>query len=645
MGLPLGCAEIGAQLWGKHLSYNSDDPTWINRDRFVLSAGHGSMFLYAWLHIAGYDISLNDLKNFRKLNSLTPGHPEFPSSQHHTPGVEATTGPLGTGVGNAVGMAAAAKYAASRYNTDAHKIIDHHVIALCGDGCLQEGVSFESASFAGHEGLDNLILIFDSNDVTLDKMAAYTQSEDHAQRFQSIGWNTMTIDGHDFSAIDSALERAKALKNGKPTVIIAKTIVGKGIEEVQGSSAAHGEAGVAFQVSARVKLGLPADDTFYVSPETRSFFTERKELLKEQYDSWTRSYDTWKAANPERATELEAARNKQWPSAAAVLASIPPYDPAKNVATRQSASDVLQHVARIVPNYLSGSADLHGSTKNYIKNAGDFGNERVAGKSYSGRNFHFGIREHGMGAILNGMAYYGLNLVSGATFLVFSDYMRPTIRLAALSELPVGYIFTHDSVGVGEDGPTHQPVETLSSLRLIPNLDVVRPADPEEVAGAFAASIDRQDGPTALIFSRQNVRSLNEIPGEVRREGTLRGAYIAIQETAPLTHILLSTGSELQHAIAAAKELGAGVRVVSVPCFERFDRQDAVYKESVLPATCVKRVALEAGVTGLWYKYVGLQGKVIGIDRFGLSAPGEEVMELFGINKDSLVQAIRNMDV
>lgn len=572
---------------------------------------------------------------------MTPGHPEFPSSQHHTPGVEATTGPLGAGVGNAVGMAAAAKHAAARYNTDTHTIIDHHVIALCGDGCLQEGVAFEAAAFAGHEGLDNLILIFDSNDVTLDKMASFTQSEDHGKRFEALGWNTVTIDGHDLTAIDTALTAAKALKNGKPSLIIARTVVGKGIAEVQGTPAAHGEAGVAFQSLARARLGLPNDELWHVSPETKRFFTERKRQLKLTYDAWTEKYNAWKLVNPGIAAELEGIIDKRWPKADEILSSIPAYDPKKNVATRQSGSDVLQHVARIVPQYLSGSADLHGSTKNYIAKAGDFGHARVPGKDYSGRNFHFGIREHGMGTMLNGMAYYGLNRVSGATFLVFSDYMRPAVRVAALSELPVGYIFTHDSVGVGEDGPTHQPVETLSALRVIPNLDVIRPSDPEEVAGAFAASIDRMEGPTALILSRQNVRTLSEIPVETRRQGTLRGAYIAVHEREPLTHILLSSGSELQHAIAAAEELGPGVRVVSVPCFERFDRQPAAYRESVLPASCTKRVALEAGVTGLWYKYVGLGGKVVGTDAFGLSAPGEAVMEVFGINKDSVVAAAR----
>lgn len=643
MGLPLGCAEIGASLWGKHLQYNPEDPQWLNRDRFILSAGHGSMFIYSWLHLSGYDLPLEEVKNFRRHHSMTPGHPEFPSSEHNTPGIEATTGPLGAGIGNAVGMAAAAKLAAATYNTDDHKIFDHHVIALCGDGCLQEGVAFEAASYAGHDGLDNLIVIYDANDVTLDKMADFTQSEDHAQRFAALGWNVETIDGHDFTAIDKAIAGAKANKNGKPSIIIAKTIIGKGIEEVEGTNAAHGEAGVPYQKNARANLGLPEDQLWYISDETKSFFAQKKEECKASYGEWMKTYDAWKAANPELAKQLEDAKAKKYPSESEILAAIPEYATDKNVATRQSGSDVLQHVAKVIPQYVSGSADLHGSNKNYINGAGNFGNPKIAGKDYKGKNFYYGIREHAMGTMLNGISYYGLNLASGATFLVFADYMRAAIRVAALSELPTSYILTHDSVGVGEDGPTHQPVEATSGLRVIPNLDVIRPADPEEVAGSFAASVTRMNGPTALIFSRQNVRTLNEIPVKDRREGTLKGGYIAKKETGDLSMIIMASGSELQWAMDAAKELGDGVRVVSMPCFERFDRQSADYKESVLPASCTKRVAIEAGVTGLWYKYTGLNGKVIGTDKFGFSAPGDTVMKEFGITTENLVNVAKSM--
>lgn len=601
------------------------------------------MFLYAWLHIAGYDVSIDDLRKFRKPHSKTPGHPEFSTSKHHTPGVEATTGPLGAGIGNAVGMAAAAKLAAARYNTAEHSIIDHHVIALCGDGCLQEGVAFEAASYAGHEGLGNLILIFDSNNVTLDQMAGFTQSEDHAARFAALGWNVLQIDGHDIAAIDRAMHQAKTTKNNKPTLIIAKTVIGKGISEVQGTSAAHGEAGMAHSKQAKDNLGLPTDCTFYVSEETRQLFEARKAELSEQYSDWKRKYKAWQVANPIKAAELVAARTKNHPKAEAIISVIPAYDRNKNVATRQSSLEVLQHVAKLFPLFISGSADLHSSTKNYIKDGGNFGNPTIPNKSYRGRNFFFGIREHAMGTMLNGMAYYGLHIPSGATFLAFADYMRPAIRIAALSELPVIYILTHDSAAVGEDGPTHQSVEGASGLRVIPNLDVIRPADPEEVVGAFAAALDRQTGPTALVLTRQNVRTLNEVPLCDRRKGVLKGGYVARLETTELTHIVLASGSELQWALDAALELGPGVRVVSIPCMERFDRQSREYQDSVLPPSCHKRVAIEAGITGLWYKYVGLQGKVIGTDAFGFSAPGDLVLREFGISTENLLKVIKGM--
>lgn len=642
MGLPLGCAEIGAALWGKHLQYNPEEPQWLNRDRFVLSAGHGSMFLYAWLHMAGYDLPMDQIKMFRQQNSMTPGHPEFPSSRHNTPGIEATTGPLGAGIGNAVGMACAAKLAAAKYNTEEYQIFDHHVVVLCGDGCLQEGVGMEAVSIAGHEGLDNLILIYDSNAVTLDKMADFTQSVDHAKMFDSFGWNVISVDGNNLEGIDEAIAQAKATTNGKPTIIIATTVIGKGVKEVEGTNTAHGEAGVKYQDSARKNLGLP-DETFHVSPRTREYFQSHKAQLKSKYDSWTLMFAAWSIANPELAKEIEAAVSKVTPSVAELNAEIPEHNSAKNVAGRQSGSDVLQHIARMVPQYISGSADLHSSCKNYIKGGKDFGNPNIDGKSFDGRNICFGIREHAMGTMMNGIAYYGLNFTSCSTFLVFSDYMRAAIRVAALSELPTSYIFTHDSVGLGEDGPTHQPVESTSALRLIPNLDVIRPADPEEVAGALMASVDRKSGPTAVILSRQNVRTLNEIPVASRRLGVLKGGYVALKESDPLKMIILATGSELQWAMDAAKELGGAVRVVSMPCLERFDRQHASYAAEVLPPDVTMRIAIEAGVSDLWYKYVGLDGKVIGTDRFGFSAPGSTVMDAFGITAAHLVEVAKGM--
>lgn len=631
LGLPLGAAEIGAVLFGNALRFNPDDPHWINRDRFVLSAGHGSMFLYGWLHLSGFDLPLEEIKRFRQLHSKTPGHPEF----GETPGVEATTGPLGQGVGNAVGMAVAAKMCEARFNTPDHRIFDYKIVCLAGDGCLQEGVAAEAAAFAGHQRLDNLILIYDSNDVTLDAMAKVTQSEDTAERFRAYGFDVAIVDGHNMTEFLAAFDKAKNAGSGKPQFIVAKTLIGKGIPEVAGTNKAHGEAGVKFVDAARKAIGLP-DEKFYVSKDVRAYFAERKEALKKEYSAWQEVFRSWRAANPELANTLDQGLSRSVP--ADLLSKIPAFDPESKIATRKAGSDVLQPIAEAIPVLVSGSADLHGSTLNYIKGGDDFNPEHRAG-----RNIHFGIREHAMCALLNGIAYHGILRPSGATFLVFADYCRPSIRIAALARLPVVYIFTHDSVGVGEDGPTHEPVETVSGLRLVPNLDVIRPADPEETAGAFAAAMERTDGPTLLALTRQALPNLSEVPAEIRRQGVLRGGYVFQKEEGDLKVILLATGSELQHALAAAKQLGAGVRVVSMPCFQRFDRQPESYRNQVLPPECPKRVSIEAGTTPSWYKYVGLNGRAIGIDRFGLSAPGGEVMKALGIRADRVVEAVQGL--
>jgi transketolase len=630
LGLPLGCAEIGAVLFGESLRHCPDAPKWLNRDRFILSAGHGSMFLYGWLHLSGYGVLRNDLKNFRQLHSVTPGHPEF----RETPGVEATTGPLGQGVGNAVGYAISGKRAAARFNTAQHVIFDHHVIALMGDGCLQEGVAKEAIAFAGHNGLDNLVLIYDSNDVTLDAMADVSQSENAEAYFISQNWDAVTIDGHDLAAVAAAVAKAKADDNGRPKVIIAKTVIGKGIPEVAGTAKGHGEGGAKFIDSARAGLGLPADEHFYVSAETEAFFAARKAALKGDFDAWQSVYEAWAAVNPALADELSDSLALAVPTD--LSSKIPAFAVDYKDATRSAGSTVLNAVAKAMPQVITGSADLFGSTKNYIKDGGDF-----SAKDALGRNIWFGIREHAMGAICNGIAYDGLFRASGATFLVFADYLRGSIRLAALAGLPVTYIFTHDSIGVGEDGPTHQPVETVSGLRVIPNLDVIRPADAEETAGAFVAAMSRTDGPTALILTRQAVPLMNELSVDARRDGVLRGGYVVKKESGKLEIILISCGSELQHAVAAAAELGDGVRVVSIPCFELFDRQSDEYRESVLPQACTKRIAIEAGVSALWWKYVGSAGKVLGIDRFGMSAPGGVAMKELGMTKDHVLAAAR----
>jgi transketolase len=629
LGLPLGCAEMGAVLYGYALKHNPAKPRWIGRDYFILSAGHGSMFLYAWLHLSGYDLPMEEIKRFRQLHSKTPGHPEF----FETPGVECTTGPLGQGVANAVGVAMAAKMAAARFNTAEHKIFDQHVICLAGDGCLQEGVSAEASAFAGHFGLDNLILIYDDNAVTLDAMADVTQSEDTGKRFQAYGFDVQKIDGQDMTAFLRALNKAKKRDNGKPQMIIAHTLIGKGIPEVAGTNKAHGEAGVKYVDAARKALGLP-EEHYFVSEEVRDYFAKHKKALLRQYKRWEKSFKDWGAKNPEQARELDDAIEKKVPGD--LLDQMPAFPADAKIATRKAGSEVLQPLAKAIPFLTSGSADLHGSTLNYIEGAGDFTRD-----NHTGRNIHYGIREHGMCSIMNGIAYHGIFRASGATFLVFADYCRAAIRLAALSKLPNIYIFTHDSIGVGEDGPTHEPVETVSGLRVIPQLDVIRPGDPEETAGAFAAAAQRVDGPTLLALSRQAVPMLNDIDVKTRREGVARGGYIARRETGELNLILMSCGSELQHAMKAAGELGEGTRVVSMPCFERFNRQSAEYREEVLPGSCRRRVAIEAGVPDTWYQYVGLDGKVVGLHRFGISAPGDQAMKEFGIDAAHVVEAAR----
>lgn len=629
LGLPLGAAEIGAVLFGQSLQCNPADPKWLNRDRFILSAGHGSMFIYSWLHLSGYDLSLDELTKFRVLGSHTPGHPE----SFETVGVECTTGPLGQGVGNAVGFALSGKMAAATYNTGEHKILDNHIFALAGDGCLQEGVAREAVAFAAHNKLDNLILIYDSNDVTLDAMAKVTQSEDAQALYTALGWDAVTIDGHDLDAILSAIENAKKNDNGKPKILIAKTVIGKGIPEVAGTAKGHGEGGAKFVDAAKKGLGIPEGTHFYVSDEVKAYFADLKAKRTAAHAEWNKTFTAWSAANPALAKQLDAARNGTL-KAEDLLKAIPEYPAEGKAATRNSGGEILNHIAKVVPHLTTGSADLFGSTKNYIKDGGDYS---VANPT--GRNIWFGIREHAMGAICNGIAYDGLFLASGATFLVFADYCRPSIRLAALSKLPVTYIFTHDSVGVGEDGPTHQPVETVSGLRVIPNLDVIRPGDAEEAAAAFAAAFSRADGPTLLALSRQDLPHQGVASAAARREGTLKGAYVLVKETAPLEAIVIATGSEVQWAVDGAKGK-PGVRVVSMPCMERFDRQSAEYRDSVLPAACTKRIAIEAGVSGLWWKYVGTQGQIIAIDRFGLSAPGNTVFKELGITAEAVAKAL-----
>src|SRR5437773_9956213 len=544
LGLPLGCAEMGAVLYGYALKYNPDKSRWINRDIFVLSGGHGSMFLYAWLHLSGYDLPMSEIKRFRQLHSKTPGHPEF----GHAPGVECTTGPLGQGVGNSVGISMATKMAAARFNTDEHKIFDQHVICLCSDGDMQEGVASEACALAGHWGLDNLIFIYDSNAVTLDAAAKETQSENTGKRFEAYGFDVQEIDGEDMQQFLDALNIAKERDNGKPQFIIAHTLIGQGIPEVAGTYKAHGEAGAKYVDAARKGLGLP-DEHYFVSQEVRDYFAEHKKKLLADYDRWEKTYGEWRKKNPDKAKTLDDGIERK--VAVDLLSKIPNFPTDAQLATRKAGSEALQPIAQAMPLLISGSADLHGSTLNYIKDGGDF-TRNVP----SGRNIHFGIREHGMCAILNGISYHGMFRASGATFMVFTDYCRASIRLSALSRLPNIYILIKTSIGVGEDGPTHEPVETVSSVRLMPNIDVIRPADPEETAGAFVAAVERTDGPTLIALTRQVVPILNEIDPNLRREGVLRGGYVAKKEKEKLELIIMSCGIDAQHVIDAAQSLG-----------------------------------------------------------------------------------------
>ena len=488
----------------------------------------------------------------------------------------------------------------------------------------------EAASLAGHLALDNLTLIYDSNDVTLDAMADASQSESVIDRFAAYGFNCIRIeDGHDMDAIAEALSQARE-QTDQPTFIEVKTTIAKGIPEVAGTAGGHGEGGAKFAESARQGLGLP-EETFYVSDEVRAFFDQHKAEQIGKRRQWDATFTAWKNANPEKAALLESGLNREVPVDLMDQVQVFPED--AKVATRAAGSQIINDLSKAMPLLISGSADLHGSTKNYIKDVGDFTSD-----NHSGRNMLFGIREHAMGAIVNGIGYYGIFRPSGATFAVFADYMRGSVRLSALTSLPIFHIWTHDSVAVGEDGPTHQPVETVSGLRVIPNLDVIRPADPEETAGAFVAALQRIDGPTGLILTRQGVPNLNEISVSDRRNGVLKGGYIIRKEQDEMELIILASGSEVSVAIEAAKQLGNSVRVVSMPCMERFDRQEEEYRESVLPRGFRHRMAVEAGVSDLWRKYVGLEGVVVGIDRFGLSAPGSTVLNELGISVENVVK-------
>ncbi|WP_448381631.1 transketolase [Gloeomargarita sp.] len=629
-GLPMGAAPMAYVLWQEFLKFNPRNPKWPDRDRFVLSAGHGCMLQYALLHLTGYDVSLDDLKQFRQWGSITPGHPE----NFETPGVEVTTGPLGQGVGNAVGLAIAEAHLAARFNKPGHTIVDHYTYVILGDGCNMEGVAAEAASLAGHLKLGKLIMLYDSNHISIDGRTEITFTEDVGKRYEAYGWHVQKVaDGnHDLAAIRAAIAEAKAVTD-KPSLIIVETTIGYGSPNKAGTEAVHGAPLGPEEVKlTKQNLGWPLEPDFYIPEEVLQHFRQAVAKGAAAEAEWQARFAAYKQAYPEEAAEFERIMRGELP--AGWKEALAPVAETGKESTRNLSKLCLNALAGAIPELLGGSADLAHSNMTYLKGIPEF----QAG-SYHGRNFRFGVREHAMGAIANGMALHGGLIPYDATFLIFTDYMRAAIRLSALSQVRVLHVMTHDSVALGEDGPTHQPVETLASLRLIPNLYVFRPADARETVGAYQVALEATHTPSVLVFTRQAV---NPVPG-TSVEGVAKGAYIVVD--CGCDHpdlILIATGSELELAVQAAAQLAdKKVRVVSMPCTRLFDAQPQEYRDRILPPTVTKRISIEAGVTDGWYKYVGLQGKALGIDRFGASAPGPVCMEKFGMTVANVVQAAR----
>lgn len=627
-GMPMGCAEIAAVLWLKALKHNPSDPAWANRDRFVLSAGHGSMLLYSMLHLCGYDLSMDDLKNFRQWESRTPGHPEF----GHTPGVETTTGPLGQGVANAVGMALAQELLHAEFNTG-EMLIDHFIYAMAGDGDLMEGISYEAASLAGHWGLGRLIVVYDSNEITIEGSTDLAFSEDAAARFAACGWHVQRVDGHDCDAIEAALAAARDEK-ARPSLVIAKTRIAKGSPGREGSEESHGAPLGDDEVKkTKANLGCDPDGTFCVNERVYEIFAMRRKELESEYDAWRTMFDK----------KVKGELKKRWDrffgavDADSLRGALPVFETGKSVATRSAGGKVLEALFRELPNIVGGSADLAPSNKSFVKGYGETGRGAI------GRNIHFGIREHAMGAIQNGIAYYGGFIPYSATFFVFMDYMRPPVRLAALSRLRSIYVFTHDSFFVGEDGPTHQPVEHLAVARAIPGLSVIRPADAEETREAWLAALSGEAGPTAILLTRQDIPVLER--GADGARGLHRGAYVLWDPKRALDIILLASGSEVHITLEAAKELevsGIGARVVSFPSWELFEKQPGSYRESVLPVSVGRRAVIEAGLSMGWERYAGAGALYVTLERFGASAPAQVLAGRFGFTKDNIMARVRS---
>ncbi len=634
-GLPMGMATAALTLWRRHLRYSPTNPAWANRDRFVLSAGHGSMLLYALLHLTGYDLPLQQLQNFRQWGSQTPGHPEY----GHAPGVETTTGPLGQGFANGVGMAIAEQWLAANYNRPGYDVVSHHIYAIVSDGDLMEGVAQEAASLAGHLRLGKLIYLYDDNRVTIDGYTDLAFTEDQYRRFEAYGWHVQKVEGMDSAAVDAAISSAK--QDPRPSLIGCTTIIGFGAPK-QGEPDMHSDPLPAEEVAqTKATLEWPQEPTFYLPPDVSAFCLQAVERGKRLERDDTALWEAYAAAHPEPAAELAGLLYGELPDG--WEDALPVFEGGDSQATRNASGETLNALAPVIPNLIGGSADLAPSNKTIISGSPDFQPE-----SYSGRNFRFGVREHGMGAILSGMALHGGVIPYGGTFLVFSDYMRASVRLAALMGVPVIYVFTHDSIGVGEDGPTHQPVEQVAALRAIPNLTVIRPADANEVTQAWKSALENRGGPTALILSRQNLPVFERAADGVgAAECAASGGYVfydgAANHESPAL-VFISSGSELDLAFAAARQLaesGVAVRVVSLPSWELFAAQSPEYQREVLPPGALK-VSVEAGVVQGWERWVGndpARGTAIGLDRFGASAPQQDVYANLGLTVENVVRA------
>ena len=629
-GLPMGGAAMAYTIWTRHLRHNPRNPKWIGRDRFILSGGHGSMLLYSLLHLTGYDLSLDEIKNFRQWESLTPGHPEYGL----TPGVEVTTGPLGQGVANGVGMAIAASHLAATFNQSGHNIIDPFIYAIVTDGDLMEGVAAEAASMAGHMSLGRLIYLYDDNNISIDGSTDLAFTEDRAVRFRSYGWQVLRVeDGNDVEAIDKAIKEAKA--DPRPSLIMCKTIIGFGAPNRQGTQKAHGEPLGEDELSAaKTNLGWDKEAKFFIPEDVLAFYHQAIEKGRELEADWNMRFEAYKRIHPALGSELQRRLNGELPKGWDWEEVLPKFPAdAKGMATRAASGKVINALASGLPELIGGSADLAPSNNTKIDGSPAFQKD-----SFAGRNFHFGVREHAMGSVLNGMAVFGGVIPYGGTFLVFADYMRPPIRLAALSHYPSIFIFTHDSVGLGEDGPTHQPIEHLMSLRLIPNLIVVRPADANETAGAWKVAIENKHAPTVLALTRQNVPTFETS----NYAGVEKGAYI-LKDFGEPQMILMASGSEVSLIMEAAQKLadeGKGVRVVSFPSWELFEKQDEKYKDSVLPKSIQKRLAVEAGSGMGWERYAK---SVISIERYGASAPYKTIFEHLGFTVENVVAKAKEL--